>query len=384
MAKPILKKSVRKAATGRGDKPSAELDTPLYNQVTAMIRGKIERGELKRGDKIPSLRTLSQDLGIAYATVARGVHTLIKSGVLEAKQGRGGTQVALGRGPRKNAIGIIAEFSYEHAMTETRYYRQLLMLLQSRIIQAGQTILFRGWDRSRPLTSEFDNLSQVDALVFFDSSTSDIPAMQAVRRLGVPVVSVGDRMEDSRIPYVHSDNLGDCYHATEQLLAQGHTHIAHIEMVHHQVDNLSYRRAEGYFKAMQDAGHPKDPSWSLFGTGIDTANAILKLSPAPTAVVISPNTFFFSDFYKQLKDTPLEPGKNLFICAYHDNLWNILPHYQIPRCVVEHPMDLMADRVMEMIQTMLDTPDKHPGGTLIPSRLVFYDSKDQITQSFTP
>lgn len=156
-------------------------------------------------------------------------------------------------------------------------------------------------------------------------------------------------------------------------------------MVHHrQDDDPSKRRAQGYFKAMQDAGQKKNNAWRLFGAGEQTAKALLKLSPAPTAVVISPNTFFFGEFYKHLQGTSLEPGKQLAICAYHDNLWNIMSHYHLPRCVVEHPMEQMAYRVMEMIQLMLDAPDTHPGGTLIPSSLVFYDEAGNAVESLTP
>ncbi len=43
--------------------------TPHYITLIDKLREKILKGELKYGDKLPSSRTLAQDLGIARNTV---------------------------------------------------------------------------------------------------------------------------------------------------------------------------------------------------------------------------------------------------------------------------------------------------------------------------
>ncbi len=359
-------------------------DAPLYDQVTALIRRKIETGQLNRGEKIPSLRALSQDLGLAYATVARGVRVLVEQGVLEASAGRGGTRVATGQRVRRNAIGIIAGMSYEHLMNQTRYYRQFLLLLQSRLTDSGKTVVFRRWDREKPLTSEFDHLSLVDAIVLFDMKQADIPAIQGVRRMGVPVVNIGDHLEDARVPYVHRDNFSDCYNATQHLIAQGHRHIVHVEMVSQRDPNPSSRKTEGYLKAMADAGLTASPAWSICANGQQAAEALLKLSPQPTAVLITPNAYFFADFYNKLHGTALEPGKKLQVCVSDDNLWNLLSGYRIPRIVIEQPIDDMVSRSIEMLENMLADASHHPGGTMQPSRIVHYASDGSITRIIQP
>jgi len=56
-----------------------------YDQVTRYINDLIEKGELKPGDKAPSLRKLSKQLGVSIATVSQSYLNLEDQGVLSAK-----------------------------------------------------------------------------------------------------------------------------------------------------------------------------------------------------------------------------------------------------------------------------------------------------------
>lgn len=60
----------------------------LRQQVTALVA----RGELAPGDRLPPVRRLAEDLGIAANTVARAYRELEADGVLEGR-GRSGTFV---------------------------------------------------------------------------------------------------------------------------------------------------------------------------------------------------------------------------------------------------------------------------------------------------
>lgn len=57
------------------------------------MRGLIERGELRPGDSLPTVRQLAGDLGVAPNTVARAYAELQQDGWL-ASEGRRGTRVA--------------------------------------------------------------------------------------------------------------------------------------------------------------------------------------------------------------------------------------------------------------------------------------------------
>ncbi|MGL5823984.1 MAG: GntR family transcriptional regulator [Nocardioides sp.] len=66
---------------------------PPYDQVKTQIAALVDSGELAAGDKLPTVRRLAADLGLAPNTVARAYRELEASGVVSTR-GRGGTFVS--------------------------------------------------------------------------------------------------------------------------------------------------------------------------------------------------------------------------------------------------------------------------------------------------
>ncbi len=69
------------------------LETAPFQQIVDQLRAFIERGELRPGDVLPTVRQLAGDLGVAPNTVARAYNELQESGWLSS-EGRRGTHVA--------------------------------------------------------------------------------------------------------------------------------------------------------------------------------------------------------------------------------------------------------------------------------------------------
>ena len=69
-----------------------ELETPPFQQIIDQLRAFIERGELRAGDSLPTVRQLAGDLGVAPNTVARAYAELQDEGWLTS-DGRRGTRV---------------------------------------------------------------------------------------------------------------------------------------------------------------------------------------------------------------------------------------------------------------------------------------------------
>ena len=63
--------------------------TPAYRQVYLQIRKDIESGSLKAGDKLPKIRDLAHDLGIARNTVEAAYKQLSIEGYAFGKRGTG-------------------------------------------------------------------------------------------------------------------------------------------------------------------------------------------------------------------------------------------------------------------------------------------------------
>jgi GntR family transcriptional regulator len=62
---------------------------PIYEQITAQIKAKIMRGELKPGEALPSMRALAKALQISVITAQRAYEELQRDGFIETTTGRG-------------------------------------------------------------------------------------------------------------------------------------------------------------------------------------------------------------------------------------------------------------------------------------------------------
>lgn len=59
--------------------------TPKYQQVARQLGDKLRLGLLRQGDKLPSVRTLSEELGVSINTVQQAYYTLEAEGLVEAR-----------------------------------------------------------------------------------------------------------------------------------------------------------------------------------------------------------------------------------------------------------------------------------------------------------
>ena len=68
--------------------------TPIYEQLIGSLKGLVNRGKLRPGDRLPTVRQLAQDLGVNLNTVARAYRELARQGVMTVRQGRGASVVS--------------------------------------------------------------------------------------------------------------------------------------------------------------------------------------------------------------------------------------------------------------------------------------------------
>jgi DNA-binding transcriptional regulator YhcF (GntR family) len=65
---------------------------PAFEQVRGQLAARISSGSLAAGTRLPTVRRLADDLGLAVNTVARAYRELETAGLVETR-GRGGTVV---------------------------------------------------------------------------------------------------------------------------------------------------------------------------------------------------------------------------------------------------------------------------------------------------
>ncbi len=80
---------------------------PVYEQIRAQVVAHVASGRLAPGARLPTIRALASDLGVAPGTVARAFRELEAAGIVETRR-RAGTVVAAGAEPAASPVRVAA------------------------------------------------------------------------------------------------------------------------------------------------------------------------------------------------------------------------------------------------------------------------------------
>ena len=86
---------------------------PLYHQLAEALHWRISTGELRPGERLPSLRAAAAELGVNLHTVRAAYAVLIREGLLESKGSRGTRVVQIPRPeerPPRTATELVQRF----------------------------------------------------------------------------------------------------------------------------------------------------------------------------------------------------------------------------------------------------------------------------------
>ncbi len=96
--------------------------TPPYEQLRRQLIDLITSRTLAPGDRLPPVRQLANDLGLAAGTIARTYRELESAGLIHTRRG-GGTRVATG--PPAMTPAQRKQLLTEHARTYAQHAHQL-------------------------------------------------------------------------------------------------------------------------------------------------------------------------------------------------------------------------------------------------------------------
>ena len=85
--------------------------TPPYEQLRAQLAGQISDRTLAVGTRLPTIRHLATELGLAANTVARAYRELEEAGVIETRGRAGSFVTAAGHAGRERARRAAAEYA---------------------------------------------------------------------------------------------------------------------------------------------------------------------------------------------------------------------------------------------------------------------------------
>lgn len=116
-----------------------ESSVPVYEQLIRCVTDAIASGQVATGDRIPPVRALAAELGLAAGTVAKAYRTMESTGVIETR-GRQGTFIAQSSEDRHAAARQAAAEYVERTAGQLNYSpRECLELVERVLAQRERT-----------------------------------------------------------------------------------------------------------------------------------------------------------------------------------------------------------------------------------------------------
>jgi len=190
---------------------------PLHTQISEVIVGLIERGELVAGERLPPERDLAQLFGVSIAPVRQSILDLVNKGLLVRGRGRG----TFVRGSSLNAkISILHSFTEsmrdQAVPVDMRVIRQVRVLTPKEVARAlhtrERTVLLL--ERVAVVNREPFALLQAYLSLktypkLFDASFEHASLYETLReQYGVVVTRAESTIEMSRASAEQADRLG--------------------------------------------------------------------------------------------------------------------------------------------------------------------------------
>lgn len=224
---------------------------PKHAALREWLRNKIEKGEYRAGDKIPSENLLSQEFSISRQTVRQAIGALETEGLLQRVKGSG-TYVSsrLERKPQTKTIGVITTYldeyvfpdiikGIERVLSENGY--SLTLALTHNQVETEAQVLKTMLDKN------------VDGLIV-EGTKSALPSpnleiYQSLVMNRIPCVFINSHYPALDFPHVEMDDEKGGELAAMAFLNAGHREIGGI----FKSDDLQgHRRYAGFLKTMRE------------------------------------------------------------------------------------------------------------------------------------
>ncbi len=299
---------------------------PLYKKVKEEIKEKIEKGEIKPGEKILSFIKLAEYYDVSLITIRQAISELVNEGYLETN-GRNGTYVKDIRNNKTKTIVLIFQDIWKNPFIN-EIYSGIQKVLS---VENYHTIFFNtesNIEKEIKILKEIEE-KIVDGIIISPCiSDKDSPSGYLIKRLkekGIGVVFIDIRIEGIESDYVATDNFKGGYIATEYLIKLGHKKIGIISV--DMKINTVRERFEGYKKALNDYGIEFNKLFVKFSSSVHRSYEeigylsgleLLNLSEAPTAIFCMSDVIAIG-VYKACFDMGLKIPEDISIIGY-DNL----------------------------------------------------------------
>jgi len=351
-----------------------QLDSTLAQQLKQQLTWLIASGQLKAGDRLPSLRQLALHLHININTV-RGVYQALEGeGLVGTRPGAAtrvlpspaGRWLKRRKGAPSHTIGVIIP------SMNNPFYHALLQGIED-VAHPERSLIFvcNTHDKDEEAGRYFAQLSSkgVDGIIL----ASHAAPPHTSGETGLPFVSVDWPPSQGHSVLVDLESAG--YQATLHLAQHGHRRIGLITFAG-DADNVRPVNA-GYSRALHAAGLPADPALVAGVNGFDMdagetgARQLLALSQPPEAIFAITDLLALGAL-RAIRSAGLRVPQDFALAGFND-----IPQSGLvdpPLTTVAAPVRQMGQEAMSMLQALIATEQPARRQVVLPVTLVVRQS----------
>jgi len=354
--------------------------TPLYEQIIQDLRSKIQRGELRPGERIETQQELAEKYNVSLITVKNALAQLVSEGVLYTRVGRG-TYVADKPARRINltphkTIGLVLR-DLKHP-----YFSMIVHSVEERAYELGFNVLLSSssgmMEKEEGQIKHFRSMG-VDGMIIASLSLEyrATEYLQELHREEFPYIMVS-YIHDPEYWYVGSDHEHGGFMATQHLINLGYSSIGYVHVGKGNL--LSEVRKNGYYRALTENDIPfhnenifvlgtteADAGKDRFELGYQFGKAFKAAAHRPRAL------FFYNDivalgFLQAARDVNISVPDDVAVVGFDDSV--VARFAPVPLTTIHQPVDLIGRSAVDIIQKRIDKGDIGNRTILKPSLVV--------------
>lgn len=306
--------------------------------------------DLDYGSRLPSLRRMSETIGVSVPVVNRYLSKFAASGQILIKP-RSGAYKAMPVRRRiefliMNQDSVNGDFHYQYFLFSKLVNRLVCNQWQVRVHDLSD-------DCSPTRLAGLAN-PQNSLIVTFSLKAGQLPVIETMRESGVPMIHVIPNFTTEISPSIRIDDTEVVRAQITALMKRGHTRIAYL----HAAGNGRYSRAwtqrfDAFCRLAIEYGLELCPEY-LFDVGSkgeripEAVAGFRRARTMPTAVISYDQ--HIRDLYNTLRGNGLEPGRDIAVFGTDDMPWSrmMTPALSTTRVSVDSCTELLHRAIIEL------------------------------------
>lgn len=326
---------------------------------------------------------LAKSLGVSNATISRalndkpGVGVELRARIIEKARELNYTPSFAARALAANQTFTIGFFVREKAdlpSAKDPFYYEIQQGAEAAVANSNYHISVAALTDdilARPQDFRFTRERRIDGMIL---AGPDIPAdfIMAMLRTQIPVVMVDNRLNQTPINAINSDDEGGAYNAANYLLEMGHSSIGVISGPKHWPSNA--RRLSGYTRALAEAGlkpHVVHADRTTIDSGISAYHALIEQQPHITALCAINDSMAIGAIRAADKLGQRVPD-DLSVIGFDDIEWAEMN--TPPLTTMRIPKPQIGKEAARRMLVALEDPDLLPSEIILPVNLIERES----------